>query len=157
MGWKAENWNIAHRQNVSLRTSANAGVAISIEFRAAHRHTVYSFCIVFQNPATRNCASNQEIATPVCGLVRNDREVGFAMTGNLSNPILPAVYEKRTYRSSYCSCIFSNSRYRARASCQWGRGVKPFFASLLLSRRLLKGRAALLRPYSAVLTGTTLT
>jgi len=31
--------------------------------------------------------------------------------------------------------------------------LKPFATSLLLSRRLLKGRAALLRPYSAVVTG----
>ena len=33
------NWNLTGRQNVSLRTSAHAGVAISIEFRGQERHT----------------------------------------------------------------------------------------------------------------------
>ena len=33
------NWNLTGRQNVSLRTSAHAGVAISIEFRNQERHT----------------------------------------------------------------------------------------------------------------------
>mgnify|MGYP004466861055 CR=1 FL=1 len=47
-------------------------------------------------------------------------------------------------------------RYRLTASCQVGKGVKPFSTNLDLSNRLLKGRAALLRPYSAVVTGITL-
>ena len=40
-------------------------------------------------------------------------------------------------------------------SCQVGSGVKPVSTSLLLSKRLLNGRAALLRPYFAVVTGRT--
>ena len=37
------NWNLAHRQNVSFRTSPQTGVGISIEFRVTHRHPVCSF------------------------------------------------------------------------------------------------------------------
>ena len=55
---------------------------------------------------------------------------------------------------THYSC--ASFRYLLTASCQVGRGVKPFSTSLDLSRRLLKGRAALLRPYSAVVTGITL-
>ena len=47
-------------------------------------------------------------------------------------------------------------KYLSKASCHVGRGAKPICISLLLSKRLLKGRAALLRPYSAVVTGVTL-
>ena len=36
------NWNLSGRQNMSFRTSAHTGVGISIEFQAAHRHTVCS-------------------------------------------------------------------------------------------------------------------
>ena len=46
-------------------------------------------------------------------------------------------------------------RYLASASCQAGSSLNPFSTSLLLSNLLLKGRAALERPYSAVVTGTT--
>ena len=35
---------MADRQNVSFRTSAHAGVGISIEFQAAHRHTGVLTC-----------------------------------------------------------------------------------------------------------------
>lgn len=59
------------------------------------------------------------------------------------------VFSSGTY---HCPISF---RYRLRASCQVGRGVKPFSTSLDLSRRLLQGRTALERPYSAVVTGTT--
>ena len=62
--------------------------------------------------------------------------------------ILPGV----VINISYSAISF---RYRARASFQSGSGVKPFAVSLLLSRRLLKGRAALDTPYSAVVTGCT--
>ena len=66
-------------------------------------------------------------------------------------------------KAPQCRPSFSNGtyhcpisfRYRLRASCQVGRGVKPFSTSLDLSRRLLKGRTALERPYSAVVTGRT--
>ena len=51
-----------------------SGVGISIEFWAAHRHTVCSFCTVSRNSSTRSGTSNQGIATPVCELARNDRE-----------------------------------------------------------------------------------
>ena len=47
-------------------------------------------------------------------------------------------------------------RYRPNASRQSGRGVKPLLLSLDLSSRLLKGRLALFRPYSSVVTGMTL-
>ncbi len=39
----------SHRQNVSFRTSPKTGVGISIEFRAAYRHTGCSFCTIFRN------------------------------------------------------------------------------------------------------------
>ena len=55
---------------------------------------------------------------------------------------------------THYSC--ASFRYLLTASCQVGRGVKPFSTSLDLSRRLLKGLAALLRPYSSVVTGMTL-
>ena len=51
-----------------------SGVGISIEFWAAHRHTVCSFCTVSQNSSTRSDTSIRGIATPVCALARNDRE-----------------------------------------------------------------------------------
>ncbi|MDY5643131.1 MAG: hypothetical protein SPG79_09070, partial [Candidatus Faecousia sp.] len=35
--------NLAGRQNVSFRTSAHAGVGISIDFRVSYRHTDRSF------------------------------------------------------------------------------------------------------------------
>ena len=54
---------------------------------------------------------------------------------------------------THYSC--ASFRYRLTASCQVGRGVKPFSTNLDLSRRLLKGRAAFERPYSAVVTGRT--
>ena len=37
--YQYEKWNLAHRQNVSFRTSAHTGVGISIEFQIAFRHT----------------------------------------------------------------------------------------------------------------------
>ena len=38
-----------HRTTLSFRTSAHAGVGISVEFRAAYRHTDRSFCFVSPN------------------------------------------------------------------------------------------------------------
>ena len=62
------------RTTLSFRTSPQTGVGISIEFWAAHRHTVCSFCTVSRNSSTKSGTSNQGIATPVCALARNDRE-----------------------------------------------------------------------------------
>ena len=55
---------------------------------------------------------------------------------------------KRHYRSA-------SFRYRRTASCHFGRGVNPASASLDLSSLEFSGRAALLSPYSAVVTGIT--
>ena len=74
---KRQIGNLSHRQNVSFRTSARTGVGISIEFRAAYRHTDRSFLCCFPESTcvlSRNGTPIREIATPVCGLVRNDRE-----------------------------------------------------------------------------------
>ena len=57
--------------------------------------------------------------------------------------------------SDYYFLNWTALRYRASASCHVGSGLNPFATSLLLSSLLLKGLAALLRPYSAVVTGTT--
>ena len=48
-----------------------------------------------------------------------------------------------------------SKRYRCKASCHGGNGLKPALESLDLSRRELKGRAATDIPYSAVETGIT--
>ena len=49
---------------------------------------------VFRCLSTKSSTSNQEIATPVCGLVRNDREFGFGMTrsDDAANSNLPNCY-----------------------------------------------------------------
>ena len=49
-------------------------MGIPIEFRVTYRHTDRTFYTIFWISSTKSGASNQEIATPVCGLVRNDRE-----------------------------------------------------------------------------------
>ena len=40
---KSRSLRLVHRQNMSFRTSAHAGVGIPIEFQAAYRHTDRSF------------------------------------------------------------------------------------------------------------------
>lgn len=66
--------------------------------------------------------------------------------------ILFYIYMSHCFISSYRCASF---KYRLTASCQVGSGWKPVSTSLLLSSRLLNGRAALLRPYSTVVTGVT--
>ena len=60
---------------------------------------------------------------------------------------------QKTVSVDRCQTSPISSRYLCRASFQSGRGVNPACSSLFLSSRLLKGRAALLRPYSSVVTG----
>ena len=55
----------APRTTLSFRTSAHTGVGISIEFRAAYRHTDRPLGTVFRHFFTRKGASIREIATPV--------------------------------------------------------------------------------------------
>ena len=75
---KQINWNLQRksgpRTTLSFRASAHTGVGIPIEFRVTYRHTDRTFYTIFWISSTKSGASNQEIATPVCGLVRNDRE-----------------------------------------------------------------------------------
>ena len=85
-------WNLAHRQNVSFRTSPQTGVGIPIEFQAVHRHTDCHFCAVFRNSSTKSSA-NQGIATPVCALARNDRKFDTAPVG-ATNSNLPVYLQK---------------------------------------------------------------
>ena len=103
-----------HRTTLSFRTSAHTGVGISIEFRATYRHTDRSFCAVFRN-------------LPVCyrkmmllfgglphhlsGLVRNDREFGFAMTGNSMARQIPICRTAERYRAGQ-----AGNDYRPRSS-----------------------------------------
>ena len=102
---------MTHRQNVSFRTSAHTGVGISIEFRAAHRHTGRSFApfsgihprkiVLLFGRLPRQCAL----------LYRNDMEFGFAMTGNSINSQFTVpqneterVREKTKTRISHTDC-----------------------------------------------------
>ena len=96
-------------------------------------------------------------------LGRQNREVieflkskGVDVRSHMSMVDEPAVSEvKNRFRKD------NNNRgkvlqcYRPSASCQVGSGVKPLAVSLLLSRRLLNGLAALEAPYSAVVTELT--
>ncbi len=57
------NWNLAHRQNVSFRTSPQTGVGISIEFQMIYRHTGVLTCLFLE--FIHEKLYFQEIATPV--------------------------------------------------------------------------------------------
>ena len=64
----------APRTTLSFRTSAHAGVGISIEFRVAHRHTDCPFCAVFE-------IYRREVVLLTGGLPRQCAH-WLAMTGN---------------------------------------------------------------------------
>lgn len=51
------------------------------------------------------------------------------------------------------SCLCISSKYRRNAFCRSGSNTNPFSRNFDLSGQLLNGLAALLRPYSAVVTG----
>ena len=68
------NWNLSGRQNMSFRTSAHTGVGISIEFQAAHRHTVCSN-LPFPGIHSRKVVRLTGGLPRQCALLyRNDRE-----------------------------------------------------------------------------------
>ena len=54
-----------------------------------------------------------------------------------------------------CQNQTNSAKYLFSASCQVGRGLNPFSTNFDLSKRELKGRAALDKPYSFVVTGIT--
>ena len=91
-----------HRTTLSFRTSAHY-------FRGnLHRISGYLssyrpfFLCCFSESTcmlSKNGASIRGIATPVCGLVRNDREFGFAMTGNSMARQIPICRTAERYRA----------------------------------------------------------
>ena len=83
---KSRSLRLVHRQNMSFRTSAHAGVGISIEFRAAYRHTDRSF-------ATFSGIYPREVVRLTGGLPLQSAD-WFAMTGNSINSNLSVCLRK---------------------------------------------------------------
>ena len=71
---KSRSLRLVHRQNMSFRTSAHAGVGIPIEFQAAYRHTDRSF-------TTFSGIYPREVVRLSGGLPRQSED-WLAMTGN---------------------------------------------------------------------------
>ena len=67
---------------------------------------------VLRCPSTRNGTSNQEIATPVCALARNDREFDkFQFAYNRTIP--SGSGKKRLQTNPVTTCLRGTRRYRA--------------------------------------------